>query len=143
MKRLTLFVIFVALFHVMGYSSAQQQVERKGVASTVKLGEKNFGYLSELNGKYKLVAIQTTFEPGGYVREHQHVGPGIRFVASGELTFVMEGKTTTYKTGEYFYEAGNLTNAAYNKGSSPLVLITFEILPVDWKGGSAVPPKSK
>jgi hypothetical protein len=55
----------------------------------------------------------------------------------------MEGKTTTYKTGEYFYEAGNLTNAAYNKGSSPLVLITFEILPVDWKGGSAVPPKSK
>jgi len=143
MKRLALFVTFVALFHVMGYSSAQQKVDRKGVASTVKLGEKNFGFLSDLNGKYKLVVTQATIEPGGYVGEHIHVGPGIRFVASGEWTFVQEGKTTTYKTGDYFYEAGVITNSASNKGSSPTVLITFEILPVDWKGGSAVPPKSK
>ncbi|MDZ4341526.1 MAG: cupin domain-containing protein, partial [Candidatus Binatia bacterium] len=75
--------------------------------------------------------------------EHHHVGPGIRFVASGELTFVQEGKTTTYKTGEYFYEAGNITNAAYNRSNSPVRIINFEILPTDWKGGSALPPKSK
>ncbi len=143
MKRLTLLVAFIALFHLMGYSSAQQSVERKGAASIVKLGEENFGFLNELNGKYKLVATQTTLEPGGYVGEHQHVGPGIRYVASGEWTFVQEGKTTTYKAGEYFYEAGNMTNSASNKASSPAVLITFEILPVDWKGGSAVLPKSK
>ena len=143
MKRLTLLVALVALFQVAGYSSAQQSVERKGVVSAVKLGERDFGFLSDLNGKYKLVATQITLEPGGYVGEHLHVGPGIRYVAAGEWTFVQGGKTTTYKTGEYFYEAGNTTNSASNKGSSPAVLITFEILPVDWKGGSAVPPKSK
>jgi len=143
MRRLTLFVALVALFQVVGYSSAQQSVERKGVVSAVKLGERDFGFLSDLNGKYKLVATQITLEPGGYVGEHLHVGPGIRYVAAGEWTFVQGGKTTTYKTGEYFYEAGNTTNSASNKGSSPAVLITFEILPVDWKGGSAVPPKSK
>ena len=142
MKPLAL-VLLVALLHVAGYSSAQQKVERKGVASTVKLGEKNFGYLSELNGKYKLVATQTTVEPGGYVGDHQHVGPGIRYVAAGEWTFIEQGKTTTYKTGEYFYESGDRTNSAANKGGSPAVLITFEILPVDWKGGSAIPPKKK
>lgn len=142
MKSLAL-VLFVALLHVAGYSSAQQKVDRKGAVSAVKLAEKNFGFLSDLNGKYKLVATQTTVEPGGFVGEHQHVGPGIRFVAAGEWTFVEGGKATTYKTGEYFYEAGNTTNSAFNKGSSPAVLITFEILPVDWKGGSAIPPKKK
>ena len=143
MKRLTLFVAFVALFHVMGYSSAQQQVERKGLASTVKLEETDFGYLSELNGKYKLRVTVTTIEPGGYIGEHNHVGPGIRFLSSGELTFVEQGKTRIYKAGDYFYETGAITNRASSTGSSPVVNIIFEVLPVDWKGGSAVPPKSK
>ena len=143
MKRLTLFVAFVALFHSVGYSSAQQKVDRKGTASTVKLDQVISGYLTDLNGKYKLQVSEITYEPGGYTGEHHHVGPGIRFVASGELTFVQEGKTTTYKTGEYFYEAGDITNAAYNRSGSPVRIINFEILPADWKGGSAVPPKSK
>lgn len=142
MKRLTL-LLFVALFYVVGYSSAQQQVDRKGTTSTVKLEEVMSGYLTALNGKYKLLATETTFEPGGYASDHHHVGPGIRFVVSGELTLVGEGKTRTYKTGEYFYESGDVTTAAYNKTTSPVRLIVFEILPADWKGGSAVPPKSK
>jgi quercetin dioxygenase-like cupin family protein len=143
MKRVTLVVALIALFHVAGYSSAQQTVERKGMVSAVKLGGDNFGHLNDLNGKYKLVATQTTFEPGGYVGEHNHVGPGIRYVASGEITLVEQGMARVYKAGDYFYERGDLTNSASNKGTAPAVLITFEILPSDWKGGSAVPPKSK
>lgn len=143
MKRITLVVAFAALFHVVGYSSAQQTVERKGMASVVKIGGENFGFLGDLNGKYKLVATQTTFEPGGYIGEHNHAGPGIRYVASGEITLVDQGKARVYKAGDYFYERGDLTNSASNKGTSPAVLITFELLPADWKGGSAVPPKSR
>lgn len=143
MKRITLFVVYIALFFAACYASAQQKVERKGTTSTVKLEEMMSGYLTALNGKYKLVATETTFEPGGYAGDHHHVGPGIRYVVSGELTLVGEGKTRTYKTGEYFYESGDVTTAAYNKGTSPLRLIVFEILPADWKGGSAMPPKSK
>jgi quercetin dioxygenase-like cupin family protein len=143
MKRLTLFVAFLALFQVAGYSSAQQKVERKGSAGSAKLEQVMSGHLTELNGKYKLKVSEITYEPGGYTGEHHHVGPGIRLVASGELTFVQEGKTTTYKTGEYFYEAGDITNAAYNKSNAPVRIINFEILPADWKGGSAVPPKSR
>ena len=142
MKRLTL-ILLVALVQVVGYSSAQQPVERKGVASTVKLEEGGFGYLGELNGKYKLRVTEITFEPGGYVGEHNHAGPGVRFVASGEVTLLEQGKTRIYKTGDYFYETGAITNSASNKTSSPTVVITFEILPVDLKGGSAVPPKSQ
>ena len=101
MKRLTLLLV-VAVFSIVGYvvgfSSAQQQVERKGLASTVKLEGTDFGFLSELNGKYKLRVTETTIEPGGYVGEHNHVGPGIRFLASGELTFVEHGKTRDRKS---------------------------------------------
>ena len=145
MKRLTLFLVAVLVpivGYIVGYSSAQQQVERKGSASTVKLEQLISGHLTELNGKYKLQVSEITYEPGGYTGEHHHVGPGIRYVAAGELTFVQEGKTTTYKTGDYFYEAGNITNAAYNRSNAPVRIINFEILPADWKGGSAVPPKS-
>lgn len=75
MKRLTL-LLLVAVFLLVGYSSAQQQVERKGLTSTVKLEGTDFGYLSELNGKYKLRITVTTIEPGGYIGEHNHVGAG-------------------------------------------------------------------
>jgi quercetin dioxygenase-like cupin family protein len=140
MKPLAL-VLFVALLHVAGYSSAQQKVDRKGVTSKVAFETPVSGYLKDVNGKYKLIVTETTVEPGGYVGDHHHAGPGIRYVAAGEWTFVGEGKTITYKKGDYFYESGDITNSASNKGSSPAVLITFEILPVDWKGGSVIPPK--
>jgi len=122
-------------------ASAQQKVDRKGAASTVKLQQVVSSHLTELNGKYKLLVSEVTYEPGGYTGEHHHVGPGIRYIVSGELTFVEEGKTMVYKAGDYFYEAGNITNAAYNRSNAPVRIINFEILPADWKGGSAVPPK--
>jgi len=142
MKSLAL-VLCVALLHIAGYASAQQKVDRKGTSSAVKLEGMDLGYLSELKGKYKLSVTETTFEPGGYVSQHDHAGPGIRYIVSGELTFVGEGKTTTYKKGDYFYESGHTTNSASNKTKSPVRVIVFEILPADWKGGSAIPPKKK
>ena len=146
MKRLTLllFAVLVPIVgYVVGYSSAQQQVERKGTASTIKLEWVMSSHLTELNGKYKLQVTEITFVPGGYVSQHDHAGPGIRYIVSGELTFVGEGKTTTYKKGDYFYESGDTTNSASNKTKSPTVVLNFELLPADWKGGSAIPPKKK
>jgi quercetin dioxygenase-like cupin family protein len=142
MKRLAL-VILVGLLHIAGYSFAQQKVDVKGVTSKLKLEEMVSGHLSELNGKYKLRVSEITLEPGGFVGEHHHIGPGIRFVASGELTFVQGGKTTVYKAGDYYYESGDVSHSGHNKGTSPLLIIQFEILPADWKGGAAVPPKAR
>lgn len=142
MKRLTVFVVLAALLQVMGFASAQQTVERKGVTGAIKLVGEDLGFIRELNGKYKLVASQTTIEPGGYVGPHNHVGPGMRYVISGEITFADSGSTKVYKAGDFFYETGAITNSGSNKGSTPLVLITVELLPFDWKGGSTIPPKS-
>jgi quercetin dioxygenase-like cupin family protein len=141
LSRAFAYTTIVALAVAAAVPASAQQVERKGTSSATKLEQLMSGHLTEINGKYKLRVTESTYELGGFTGEHLHVGPGIRYVASGELTFVEQGKTTTYKAGDYFYEAGNIVNAAYNKGGSPVRVLVFEILPADWKGGSAVSPK--
>lgn len=140
MKRKIL-ALCIAVLTIAGLSAAQQPVERKGITAKVKHEQVISGHLTELNGKYKLRITELTFEPGGYVGEHQHAGPGIRYVVSGELTLIEQGKTMTYKTGEYFYESGGVANAAYNRTKLPVTIIQYEILPTDLEGTSIVPPK--
>ena len=53
------------------------------------------------------------------------------------------GKTRILKTGDTFYEAGDVSVAIQNKGKVPAVLLNFEILSADWKGSSNIPVKSK
>jgi quercetin dioxygenase-like cupin family protein len=117
-------------------------VEKSNQTSEVKLEEPVSGHLKELNGKFKLRASETIYQPGGYIGEHHHVGPGIRYVVSGELTYIQGEKTTVYKKGDYFYEPGDITHTAINKTSQPAVIINFELLPIDWSGSSAVPPSA-
>jgi len=115
-------------------------VDRSNQTSEVKLEVSVSGHLEELNGKFKLRASETVYQPGGYIGEHHHIGPGIRYVASGELTYIQGEKTTVYKKGDYFYESGDITHTAINKTSQPVVIINFELLPKDWNGSSAMPP---
>ncbi len=116
------------------------QVEKKDQVSTVKLEHLVTGHMAELAGRYKLRATETVYQPGGYIGEHHHVGPGIRYVLSGELTYVQPDRTTIYKAGDYFYESGDTTHTASNRSTAPVTVINFELLPAGWTGASAVPP---
>lgn len=136
------FLFFVVLLSAADQSTAQAKVEAQGVTSKVILEELIFGHLLELNGKYKMRVTELTFAPDGHVGAHHHIGPGIRYVASGQLTFAAGGKTTIYKTGEYFYETGNLAHTAHNRTKSPLRLIFIEVLPATWTGPAIIPPKA-
>src|SRR5882757_5093215 len=81
-----------------------QTVEARGITSEIKLEEVVFGHLAEINGKFKLRATEVTFAPGAYLGVHHHVGPGIRYVLSGEATLTEGGQTATYKASDYFFE---------------------------------------
>ena len=122
--------------------AAQQHVEARGITSAIKLEEIIFGHLVELNGKFKLRATEVTFAPDAYLGVHHHIGPGIRYVISGEVTFTEGGQSTIYKAGEYFFETGNLPHTAQNQTNLPLRILFFEILPKDWAGPTVIPPKS-
>src|SRR5215471_524307 len=127
MMRFTL-LFLMALLSGASRLAAQEKVEVRGVTSVVKIEEVIFGHLSELNGKFKLRASELTFAPGAFIGQHHHVGPGIRYVISGELTFIEGGQSTVYKAGEYFYETGNLAHSAENRANVPLRILVMEII---------------
>ena len=136
-------LLFVALLGAAGRLAAQESVEMRGITSAVKLEEVVFGHLTELNGKYKMRATEVTFAPGGYLGVHHHVGPGIRYVLSGEVTFTEGGRATVYKAGEYFFETGNLPHTAENKSNMPLRLLFVELLPKNWAAPTVIAPSAQ
>src|SRR5258708_36816864 len=99
-------LLFVALLAGASRLGAQETVETRGVTSAIKVEEIIFGHLTELKGKFKLRATELTFAPGGYVGVHHHIGPAIRYIISGELTFAEECQRTVYKAGDYYLETG-------------------------------------
>jgi uncharacterized cupin superfamily protein len=60
-------------------------------------------------------------------------------VTAGELTYVQPDKTTVYRSGDCFFESGDITHTASNRTDKPMVLLNFEVLPADWAEGSAIP----
>ena len=142
MMRFTL-LLFMALLSGANRLAAQEKVEVRGVTTEVKIEEVTFGHLSELNGKFKLRASELTFAPGAFIGAHHHIGPGIRYIISGELTFIEGGQSTIYKAGEYYYETGNLAHTAENKTNLPLRILVMEIIPKNWSGPAMIPPRSE
>ena len=141
--RIVFLLIATLLLSGADRLAAQEQVEARGVKSEVKIEEITFGHLSELNDKFKVRATEFTFAPGALLGAHHHVGPGIRYIISGELTFTEGGVSTTYKAGDYFYETGNIVHTAENKTNLPLRVIVMEIVPRNWSGAAVIPPRSQ
>ena len=132
----SLAVLMVAPTFVFGDAA---QVAKQGQNGTVKLEHVIVGHLSELNGRYKLRVTEVTYDPGGFIGDHHHVGPGIRCVTRGQLTYVQSQKTTVYRSGDCFFESGDISHTAANRTDKPVVLLNFEVLPADWADSSAIP----
>jgi quercetin dioxygenase-like cupin family protein len=122
-------------------SGSPVKVDTKGLTAKIKFESVLAGYLTELNGKYKLRVTELVLEPGGYVGEHHHAGPGIRQVTSGHMTYVLPDRTLVYGPGDFFFESGDINHTAQNKTDAPMVHVLFEILPADHKGPSIMPAK--
>lgn len=131
--------IFAAMGLVAGFGIASLgQVAKKGQTSKILLEHPVQGHLTDLNGKYELRLSETVYESGGYIGAHHHAGPGIRMVEEGNLRYVQPDKTTIYKPGDCFFESGDVTHTAFNDGPGKVRLLNFELLPANWKGGSAI-----
>ncbi len=117
------------------------RVDTKGLVAKIKFEAPLGGFLTEINGKYKLRVTELTLAPGGQVGEHNHVGPGIRQVTSGYMTYVLPNETIVYGPGDFFFETGDVNHTVFNKTDAPMVHVLFEILPVDHSGPSLIPVK--
>ena len=114
-------------------------VELTGVTSEVRIERVLSGHLMSINGRYKVRATVTVYEPGGSIGPHHHAGPGLRYVQAGELTYIRPGRTTLYRAGDWFYESGDTVHTAINRSAGRDTILNIEILPVDWFGSSAMP----
>ena len=77
----------------VGAQTPPGKVDTKGLTAKIKFESVLSGYLGDVNGKYKLRVTELVLQPGGYVGEHHHAGPGIRQVTSGYMTYVLPDKT--------------------------------------------------
>ena len=129
------------LSFAVGSADAQQAatVDSNGQHPSVKLEQLISGHLADLNGRYKLRVTEVTYDPNGYIGPHHHVGPGIRCVTSGELMYVQPDKTHIYRSGDCFYESGDVSHTANNATNKPVVLLNFEIVPAAHSKGTAIP----
>lgn len=136
-----IYLVILANWPLFCFGQQGAVVDKKDFSSVIEFEQILNGYLTELNGKYKIRVTKTTYNPGGYIGEHHHVGPGVRLVQSGELEYVQSDTTRIFREGDYFYESGDITHAAFNRTDKPVVILNFEILPADWHGASPVVPK--
>ena len=72
------------------------RVDTKGLTARIKFEEVISGPLAEVNGRFKLRVTELTLAPGGHIGEHNHLGPGIRQVTAGEMTYVLPNRTVVY-----------------------------------------------
>ena len=131
-----------AVFALLSCRAVGGPVEAQGQHPNIKLSHVISGHLSELNGKYQLRVTEVTYDPGGYIGPHHHVGPGLRCVTLGDLTYVEANRATRYGPGDCFFEPGDVVHTARNDTNKPVVLLNFEVLPVSLSTGSAIPVPS-
>jgi quercetin dioxygenase-like cupin family protein len=124
-----------------GVAAAQPAPDARGVTTRIRVEESGVGHIDELRGKIKMRAAELVIAPGGHLGAHHHAGPGIRYVAAGELTFMQGGKAIVYRTGDFFYESGDIVHTAHNNGKVAVRVIMFEVLPASWSGASAIVPR--
>jgi quercetin dioxygenase-like cupin family protein len=132
--------IFNLILNSFLVAQGQGTVEKKYSDSKIKFEHIISGHLAELNGKYKFRVTETTYAPGGFIGKHQHAGPGIRYIVSGQLTYVQQDTAKIFNTGDYFFEPGDITHNAYNNAKEPVVIMNFDILPIDWTGPTVIMP---
>jgi len=137
----TLLIVLLSVTNAMGQELVK--VDTRGLVAKIKFESVLAGFLTELNDKYTLRVTELTLDPGGYVGEHNHVGPGIRLVTAGQMTYVLPDKTVVYGPGEFFFESGDVNHTVYNNTDTPMVHLLFEILPMALKGPSLMPVKAR
>lgn len=137
---------FAALLARAGEASARAaagtapvRVDTKGLAARIKFEQVISGPLSEVNGRFKLRVTEPVLAPGGHVGEHNHVGPGIRQVTEGRMTYVLPDRTAVYGPGDFFFESGDANHTVHNGIDAPMVHLLFEVLPADLSGPSLIP----
>ena len=69
--------------------------------------------IGTLEGDRTIRMVLLTMQPGAEIPEHQHAGPGLRYVLDGAITVVHgDGEERTYEQGETYFEGAGANHPA-------------------------------
>ncbi len=79
------------------------------------------------NAHPQVTMLLLEIAPGGQSGRHMHPVPSANYVLGGEVTIEVEGRNTlTYRTGQAFVGATQTWHNAFNRGTTPaIVLVVF------------------
>ena len=91
--------------------------------------------VGEFSGPQVLRIVMLTMQPGADIPEHEHSGPGLRYVVDGAITVAdKSGEQVTYTAGETYFEgpganhpAGEISAHGSDDGTTHVLII--EVLP--------------
>ncbi len=127
--------IAVAIAASVLLAAAPSEVDERGLTGRTMLDPP----LPAQYAPYKFHVTEGIYAPGGYIGEHRHIGPGVRIVVKGALTFEQAGKTVVYRQGDVYYESGTDMYSAFNRTDQPVQVINVEILPKAFTGATIIP----
>src|SRR5262245_47110311 len=107
--------ILAAGLSTMAGAQEPLKVDTQGVSARILYEAPiDGGHLPELAGKYKMRITEITIAAGGHVGHHNHLGPGIRQMTAGEMEYLLPDKTVIYRSGDFFFEAGDVSHRVNN-----------------------------
>lgn len=112
----------------------------QGAALVWELGDRTEGAV--LTGDVDLGAApgwivrcdRIDFPPGGVAYRHTHPGAGIRRLLFGSITIDAPGHTSTYGSGEPWFEGAGYPVLATAADSEPTAFVRVLVLPAEWEG---------
>ncbi len=82
-----------------------------------------------VSGGYGLIQQTLAFAPGSQTLKHTHGGPGVITVIQGQITLSRDGVEMTYSAGDSFTETPGQQLQAFNRGTTPLIVVATFVLP--------------
>ncbi|HEX2256234.1 MAG TPA: cupin domain-containing protein [Afifellaceae bacterium] len=88
-----------------------------------------------LEGERSMRMVLLTMQPGAEIPEHQHAGPGLRYVLEGAIAIVWaDGEERTFEAGSTYFEGPGANHpagmiSARNAADGETRVLIIEVLP--------------
>ena len=94
---------------LMAFHADHAQAQEKKFSAEV-LQQEDVG---KLEGERTMRMVMFTMQPGAEVPEHQHGGPGLRYVLEGAITIAWnDGEEKTFEAGDTYFEGPGANHPA-------------------------------
>ena len=107
-------------------STSGQLPAPSGAIGLEGFGEANVGgaalkmLVERDNGATQFNLFVVQYQPGGFIKEHDHPFEEAFFFVSGEIEAVLDGETHTLQAGDYCWSSAGSMHAFTNRSDAPV-----------------------